>query len=239
MQPDEISELCAALLRMLPAGARSSAGSISGSSADLPTAELAATGRMSERRLKDFTAGRAQARIVLRELGLESPVVPVGPGRTPLWPAGFVGSISHAGDVAVAVGAPDSLLAAIGVDLEPAVPLATELLERVCLPAELARLRSHPRPGVGATLTFSAKESVYKCLSPLTGAFLEFEEVEIELDMAGGRFVARGHGPNGSLVSDALLVGRFAGVGGYWLTSAWQWATACAETMADQRPGGL
>ena len=148
-------------------------------------------------------------------------MVPVGANRAPLWPHGFVGSISHAGELALAVAAPSSLIRAIGVDLEPALPLDQELLNRVCRPEELARLQTSPNPLLQAKLVFSAKESVYKCLAPLMGIFLEFDDLEILFDMAERTFCARGHGQGKSLISSNTVTGGFTEAGGYWITAAW------------------
>ncbi|RQW77021.1 MAG: 4'-phosphopantetheinyl transferase superfamily protein, partial [Methylococcus sp.] len=173
-------------------------------------------------RLREFTAGRAQARAALGQLGLHSAEVAVLPDRRPLWPTGFVGSISHAGHLALAVAAPVTALQAIGIDLEPAVPLDEELVQRVCRPEELGQLATSPAPLKVAKLIFSAKESVYKCIAPLTGIFLEFEDVEILFEPGEAGFRVRGHGPASALLGPATLTGAFAEAGGYWITVAWQ-----------------
>lgn len=237
MQPDTPGEIRAALRLVLPPGIAISVANITGAFTPLAEAELVATVRMSPHRLQEFHAGRAQARLALQELGIRSPAVPVGPARDPQWPAGFVGSISHAGGIALAVAARTSVIGAIGIDLEPADPLDAELLRRVCRPEELARLGSSPE--LGAKLTFSAKESVYKCLAPRTGIFLEFEDVEVELDMTGQAFATRGHGPAKSLISPHSVVGRLARAGGFWLTAAWQWPGTGPAPGPGQRAGGV
>jgi|CXWL01.1.fsa_nt_gi 4'-phosphopantetheinyl transferase EntD len=226
MHPNALTEIQTAVRRLLPAGITSSAGPIADAYPPLAQAELAVTGRMRSNRLQEFSAGRAHARTALQELGLRSPVVPVGADRAPLWPPGFVGSISHAGKLALAVAAPCTVMRAIGVDLEPSVPLDMELLNRVCRPEELARLQTSPMPPHlplhQAKLIFSAKESVYKCVAPLMGIFLEFADLEILIDTGNGKFCARGHGPAESLISPDTVTGRFAEAGGYWVTIAWQ-----------------
>jgi 4'-phosphopantetheinyl transferase EntD len=200
----------------------SSAGPITESYPPLADAELAMTGRMSPRRIQEFSAGRAHARAALQELGLRSPVLPVGADRGPLWPPGFVGSISHAGEIAMAAAAPCTVVRAIGVDLEPSLPLDDELLGRVCRPEELVRLRAAPRLLHQAKLIFSAKESVYKCVAPLMGIFLDFADLEIQFDAGEETFCACGHGPGAGLISPTAVAGRFAEVAGYWITVAWQ-----------------
>ncbi|MBL8201895.1 MAG: 4'-phosphopantetheinyl transferase superfamily protein [Chromatiales bacterium] len=222
MQEPVLLEIRAAIARLLPAGVIASAGAIADAVALLKPAELAPTARMSARRLQEYSAGRGHARKALERLGLRSPAIAVGPDRAPLWPAGFVGSISHAGDLVLAVAAPSSLIRGIGIDLEPALPLDADLVHRVCRPGELAALAPAVASSQRGKLIFSAKESVYKCIAPLTGVFLEFEDVELLFDTGGNRFRARGRGPAAGLIAPATLTGAFAEAGGYWVTAAWQ-----------------
>lgn len=222
MQEPVLLEIRAAIARILPAGVVASAGAIADAATPLAAAELPPTARMSARRFQEYSAGREHARKVLERLGLHSPVVAVGPDRAPLWPAGFVGSISHAGDLVLAVAAPSAAMRAIGIDLEPAVPLDADLVHRVCRPGELAGPGLPVASSLRAKLIFSAKESVYKCIAPLSGVFLEFEHVEILFDAGKNRFRARGHGPAAELLSPTTLTGAFTEAGGYWVTVAWQ-----------------
>ena len=92
----------------------------------------------------------------------------MGQGRAPVWRAGVCGSISHTDEhAAAAVGR-----VPIGIDLESLANAARtpDLLSMVALPSERDQL---------AALVFSAKESVYKCLYPTGGHFLEFHDVEL------------------------------------------------------------
>ena len=236
MDPRLLVDVSAAMRRLVPPGVVSSAGPIAADYPPLAPAELAGTEQMRPIRLQEFRAGRAHARRALQELGLPSPAVLLGADRAPRWPPGFVGSISHAGDLVVAVAAPSTVLPAIGVDLEPCVPLDLELLNRVCRPEEVARIRSSPAALHRAKLVFSAKESVYKCVAPLMGVFLEFADVEILFGPDGDGFCARGHGTAEALISSATVNGRFAEVGGYWLTVAWQWPEPRPEPRPEVRP---
>ncbi len=221
MPLNALIEVRAALRRLLPPVVTSSAGLIADHYPSLPPEELAATGRMTAGRRQEFAAGRAHARRVLQGLGLDSPVVPVGDDRAPRWPHGFVGSISHAGELVVAVAAPWTILGALGVDLEPGLPLERDLLERICRPEELSRLAASTEPLRQAKLIFSAKESVYKCVAPRMGIFLDFPDLEIFFDQKEERFHAQGHGKAAALIGPHTVTGRFADAGGYWLTTAW------------------
>jgi len=151
----------------------------------------------------------------------------MGPRREPLWPAGTVGSISHSGTMAVAAVAPISLLATIGIDIEPAEALDPDLLGHICRPTELARLSNKPDAGLRAKLIFSAKESVYKCLWPATRQFLEFSDVEILPDDSGGKFHMIGWGPLQAL-SWSHLIGRYTVTADHVVTAAYIMASSSA-----------
>jgi 4'-phosphopantetheinyl transferase EntD len=62
--------------------------------------------------------------------------------------------------------------------------------EIVCTRRERNWIRSLPsrRRPTAAVLLFSTKESFYKCQFPLTGAWLEFQDLEISLQMDHEQF---------------------------------------------------
>jgi 4'-phosphopantetheinyl transferase EntD len=80
----------------------------------------------------------------------------------------------------------------LGLDAEDSAPLSPRLVDRICTRGEANRLASYPpAPGVDwAKLTFSAKESVYKCYFPLARTVLGFRDVELEFAPDEQRFVA-------------------------------------------------
>lgn len=151
--------------------------------------EEAALGVVAEARRRDFQAGRVCARQALVGLGL-----PAGPllrraDRSPDWPPGAVGSISHCRDFcAVAVGRTERY-AALGLDVERAGRARPELARRICTAAERDRLDAFGPDGLG--VVFSIKEAFYKAWNPLTGAELGFQDVETEIDRDACRFRAR------------------------------------------------
>ena len=75
-------------------------------------------------------------------------------------------------------------------------------------------------PQLGAKLVFSAKESVYKCLWPVTGTFLEFHAIGIRIDPVVSRFTAYGEDP---LIEEMLKTvrGAYRRVGNLLLSCAW------------------
>ena len=140
-----------------------------------------------------------------------------GEDRAPIWPAGFVGSISHTDTWCAAAVARADDLRSIGIDLEPATPLKEALWRRVCTQAERDTLSGLANAGLTGKVLFSAKEAVYKCQYPLTRRFLGFHAVEIELDDAGFRAVFREEA--GEFQRGDVLRGRYLVEGGIVATA--------------------
>ena len=139
--------------------------------------------RSVPKRQAEFVAGRACAREALADAGCASGrEVPIGPLRAPLWPAGFVGSITHAAGVAAAVVAPASLAESLGIDLEVIVSAeqAASLRASVARDDELARISAAAEGArVAFTTAFAAKEALFKCVAPLVGRYFDFLDAEI------------------------------------------------------------
>jgi len=136
----------------------------------------------AQTRIEQFTAGRVCSRIALGRFGVAATTpIPRGEDRAPIWPPGFVGSISHTDSWCAAAVARAENVRAVGIDLEPSTPLKEALLKRVCTSKERDWLHELPAPGLTGKIVFSAKEAVYKCQYPITGKFLGFHAVEIEL----------------------------------------------------------
>jgi 4'-phosphopantetheinyl transferase EntD len=156
-----------------------------GDEPELYPGEGEAIARAVEKRAREFRRGRACARAALAQLGVEPGPILVGPDRGPVWPAGFVGAITHCQGLVAAVAARASRIAAIGVDAEPARGLPGETHRHIVRPEE-----RHPDAEVLEMAVFSAKESIHKALFPLTGVRLDFLDVVVRLDREAGRFSA-------------------------------------------------
>lgn len=138
---------------------------------------------MGERRLADYSTGRACARTVLGELGHHEHSLVSGSDRQPLWPDGTCGSISHCEGVAVAVVTADPRCRGLGVDVERITLLEQAVIEMICTEAELATLQDLPadlRP-IQACLIFSIKESLFKCFHPVFGVWFDFQQASVSL----------------------------------------------------------
>lgn len=160
------------------------------------------------RRLREFAAGRAAARKAMAEIGTAPCAVPMQHDRSPAWPAGIGGSITHAATVCLAAalrgGHP-------GIDLEPDDDLPRDTRDIVLT----ARERTFD--GRSARAVFCAKEAFYKAQYPITERLIGFDAVEVGLagngftvtlciDLAGWR---AGH----------VISGRLAAAQGHILAS--------------------
>jgi 4'-phosphopantetheinyl transferase EntD len=183
LQPD-IHEIRASpdLEALLPPGAVAFETAGPADPRRLPAAEAVHLGASVAKRAGEFAAGRLCARRALAAFGLGEAPIPVAPDRSPVWPGGIVGSISHtAGLCIAAVGATSSFLS-IGVDCEVASHVGFDLWEALFTPAERRWLAAVPHASrqTAAAFLFSAKEAFYKCQFPLTGEWLEFKDVEVQ-----------------------------------------------------------
>ncbi|WP_316227943.1 4'-phosphopantetheinyl transferase [Bradyrhizobium sp. SZCCHNR3015] len=149
---------------------------------------------MGEQRRSEFALGRQCARMALAALGVPPISLPRGLRGAPVWPAGYIGSISHCDDFYCAVAGKTSDVIGLGIDVERIQPIEPELTDLICVRDETRRLSALTKvPGVDwANIFFSAKEAVYKCLFPLHGTFLEFGDISLALSVnasrSGGNF---------------------------------------------------
>lgn len=196
----------------LPTGSAAAVGRIADHSRDLRAAERIGIRRMAPARLAAYSSGRRVAREALRGIGIADAAI-ARRGRMPIWPAGVAGSIAHSRQLALAVAARRTCLAGIGADLERSGRVSAAVAERVLSPAE----RAQASAGDLRTLLFSAKEAVYKAVSPLAGEFLEFLDVELAI-FPDGCFSARSvrGGPSAALAAAGR--GRYLAAAGHWIT---------------------
>ncbi len=156
-------------------------------------AEAALCSGFAAKRLADFTAGRLCARYALAELDVDAFPLLVRCDRSPRWPPGIQGSISHTEGFVCAVAARTPDVAGIGVDAEIVGRVTSDLDALIFTARESAFLESlnAAERARAATIIFSAKEAFYKCQHALTDAWLDFKEASLELttdDLLSGTF---------------------------------------------------
>ena len=217
-------DLSAALLLQLglPAFLSISSGALLVNTPALHAAELAATAAMAPRRLAEFAQGRWHARKALAQFGVLDACLPMATDRAPIWPQGFVGSISHvphdpqtdqAGWV-IAVAARASDCAGLGVDIERIARLLPEHWGLFLSAREMAWLIGRPlaQRNTLAHSIWSAKEAAMKAVRQA----LDPQDVEIEIDTDARTFVAICRYPNSARGRiDIRLSGRLASAPGW------------------------
>ena len=125
-------------------------------------------------------AARIVARDLLVRLGGPSADLVRVRQRPPRWPAGFVGSLAHDDQVAVAAVGRAEQVAALGIDVEPAEPLPPGLTDVIATPSERRR---YARSVLEGRDLLVAKEAVYKAAFSLDGLFLDYCDIEVDLDL--------------------------------------------------------
>ena len=130
------------------------------------------------KRFSEFSTGRWLIRHALAELGRPSVAIPKGEFGQPIWPDGIVGSLTHSHQhCALVIGRAAEYLS-IGFDLEMSSIDHSGTSELILSPDEPA---SYQSPEL-LRRVFSAKEAVYKCISPICQTFLEFDDLSVRLD---------------------------------------------------------
>jgi len=184
--------------------------------ATLMGAEASAAAAMAPKRQNEFRHGRHCARQALAELGFAAAAIPKLEDRSPLWPDGVIGSISHTANVAAAVAGNASDYSGLGLDIESAEGLDEATCKMILRPDELALHDAHT-----AKLIFSIKETIYKCIFPLVGTYVDFQEMAVDLDTQQGRFRAQPYSDKVPADVATRLEGRFTRTGEFVVSSAW------------------
>ncbi len=102
--------------------------------------------------------------------------------RSPIWPDGFAGSLSHSNAWIWGCVARQTDLLSIGIDTELVASTATrqDVQDTVATGCEWSLVRQLGlTPEEAFTLVFSAKESFYKCWYPLVKTYFDFFDVEV------------------------------------------------------------
>jgi len=138
--------------------------------------------KTSAKREYEFKLGRHCAESQLRLFG-ENSTVDVNADRSPAWPQGFVGSISHSSKWAWAAVARQQDLRSVGVDTEVIASANTmqQLQYEIATGEEwdvVAATGLTPRQCF--SVIFSAKEAFYKCWYPVNPKYFDFADAVVE-----------------------------------------------------------
>jgi len=133
--------------------------------------------RAVPKRRAEYLAGRVLARQLLAPLGFADFTLARGEDRAPQWPPGIAGALSHNSHTALCAVHRESGLGGVGLDVETllSVARAEELWSAIVSPAERETLLGETLPfNELLTLTFSAKESLFKALYPQVRRYFDF-----------------------------------------------------------------
>ncbi len=140
--------------------------------------------RWVPKRQHEFLAGRWCVQQCYAHLGIAANLPGINRDRSPAWPDGVRGSISHCDTLALAVVARDTDVSLVGVDVESIAAMAQAdraLDSSIAHQAEIIRLKNFGCDHEQAmTLLFSAKESLYKALYPKVGRYFDYLDAEVD-----------------------------------------------------------
>jgi 4'-phosphopantetheinyl transferase EntD len=208
----------AALSPLFPAPVLVIERRLPGDPAELKPGESHYVARARAKRLQEFAAGRACARTALAAFGVHGAELPAATDRQPVWPPGFVGSITHTSGFCAAAVAPKQSVRSLGVDTEVVGAPTPDIWSTLCRDEELEWLDAlavEHRPAA-VTLVFSAKEAFYKCQYPLVAEWLDFHDVRIDVPDWHGAAADEADAPGaagraGLFTAAAMRTIRFAG----------------------------
>lgn len=147
-----------------------------------------------DKRQAEFLAGRYAAQKVLKKLRVESGI-PIGENRSPQWPEGVIGSITHTDHHACVVAAHIKDYLMLGIDCENWITNTTvyEINDTIISKEESNLLReTRYQYSKLFTLIFSAKESLFKALYPKVGKYFDFSAASlIQLSLSDHFFILR------------------------------------------------
>lgn len=135
----------------------------------------------SQKRLDHFISGRYCAKKALSEVVNGDYEILKGKDGEPVWPEGFIGSISHIDGFYGAVAAQQKCIRSVGMDIEGLGKITNEMRTNLFTQNELEFIGSMDfgEQDYYSTLFFSLKESFYKMQFPMTGEKLWFTDLEI------------------------------------------------------------
>ncbi|MGA0769333.1 MAG: 4'-phosphopantetheinyl transferase family protein [bacterium] len=191
---------------------------------NLPPAQLPEVNfGLSKKRNQEYLLGRLAIKGALGSLGYPPIWIERDPlTKIPVWPEGITGSLSHSSGLALAVVGDSPPILGLGVDLEKADRTIDLGIERhICTQDESDDLRSlHlENHAIRLLLTFSAKESLYKCFfGRIPRDLLRFKNVSLKWESS--KWTAHWKFPSEKKYSMETTIG-------YWgMDQNWLW-TIC------------
>jgi 4'-phosphopantetheinyl transferase EntD len=156
--------------RLSPAGIEIAWGPITHMLPALTKRESESAGEVTTARTLELKAGRYFAKQALAGFGIKDVELPIGPDRSPVWPKGVTGSITHVRDrdfgyCAAAVGL-TAQFSSVGIDMEYRRDLPLEVWQTFLTSNELDQIEklNEGDQQENALCRWCVKESVIKAL---------------------------------------------------------------------------
>jgi phosphopantetheine--protein transferase-like protein len=225
---------------LLPGSAKIVEGAIADLEHLLAPQEAACISQAGSKRRREFACGRIFARRALKSFDPEDRCLLIDADRVPIWPAGLIGSITHSDHYcAVAVARKDQV-SAIGIDVEELERVTLDLSEYILLPSEIEGANLHASSIQQRlrhiAVVFSAKETIYKCLYPITRSHLSFHDVHISVSEGLTSFEARLLRSAGTFYMGHCFVGRYVVKNGLVATAIALPCEAISNRQTDRTP---
>lgn len=133
------------------------------------------------KRQTEFLAGRYCVQQLYQQSGRLLELPAYRENQCPVWPAGYLGSISHTRGIAAAVVGLSRDYRGLGLDLEykMSIETAERVKKSILRPDEIGLLAQSDDWIRDLTIVFSFKESLYKALNPSLNRFIGFDEVQV------------------------------------------------------------
>lgn len=150
----------------------------------LTPAEFASVSQASDRRKFEFSTSRMAIRQLLKQEGHTGSGVISCPKGAPVWPADWVGSISHSRGICTVVLARNSYYSELGIDIENRNRLNQRIWRKIASNEEIQKVEkslTHCSISMhdAMTVLFSMKEAYFKYQYPHTSEWLGFLDVQV------------------------------------------------------------
>ena len=178
----QLSSSAPDISRLFPSGVLTLCEHRANWSSEITPDEREQLGDVCEKRFAEFCAGRSQARRLIAMINGTAQPLLIGDYRQPMWPSDVSGSISHSDHYCTVAVAPKDNIADLGIDVEPCEPLDPDVVNLVLTDNEMRQTEGSEK--WVRKLIFSIKESNYKCCYSKVGAFIDFKQCEVVLNMA-------------------------------------------------------
>lgn len=155
-----------------------------------------ALSRMVENRAREYILGRCCADVLLSRLQAQQTFVGSNEDRSPIWPVGFVGSITHTPWLVAVAVAPTAAVTLLGVDAEPVLSSSAlvDVVQQCLVESEISLAQNFTGLHFAevVTLIFAAKEAFYKYAYPSVLCFFDFTDAAVvSIDQDSGKVCLR------------------------------------------------